>query len=110
VTEEERLRAKIKKLQAEIGDKDSVLHGKNLALDALGYVWCSGGCKDGVFRYQGECKLTSQQVSIVERNTIRLREWYEASKCKNARATGAKMDKCDDCGYCCPHAIKVNIK
>jgi len=92
----------VKRLKDEITMLNKCLRDKNLALDAIGYVWCSGGCEGGVLRYQDAdtCQLTGEQVSMVERNTIRLRSWYEAHCCREARRTKIKRDICDTCGYC----------
>jgi hypothetical protein len=76
------------------------LHRRNLELDAIGYVWCSGGCDGGMFRYQDmftDCPLTEEQVNMIERNTIRVRQWFENHKCREARKTGTRMDKCKEC-------------
>ncbi len=59
-------------------------HYKNLALDALHYVWCSGGCPGGVCRYT-ESAVSEEIVQEAERNTRRLRTWWEARKSKLAR-------------------------
>ena len=63
-------------LKRQIAIKDAILHSKNLELDALHYVWCSGGCEDGVHRWMDE-KLTEEIVKLAELNTKRLRQWYE---------------------------------
>jgi hypothetical protein len=51
------------------------LHEKNLMLDALHYVWCSGGCEGGVHRHTDE-KLTVGIVGKAVRNTQRLISYY----------------------------------
>src|ERR1700679_516098 len=48
-------------------------------LDALHMVWCSGSCRGGVHRWTDE-KVTGELVAIAERNTQRLRAWYEGVK------------------------------
>ncbi len=53
---------------------------RNLALDALHYVWCSGGCDDGVYRSPGAGPVTEELAAEAERHTARLRAWLEASK------------------------------
>ena len=83
VTEVERLREEVKclrehvaRLKREVGYKDICLRYKNIELDALHKVWCSGGCEGGVHRYHEE-ELTEDMVILAERNTERLRRWFE---------------------------------
>lgn len=95
-TEIEHLRKKCSILCREITDKDGVLLRKNRELDAVGFVWCSGGCEGGVFRYD-DCTLAEDQVRLVERNTKRLREWLNNRKCREARDTGVPKEQCSDC-------------
>jgi len=66
---------KCKDYKKQIKELNDILHHKNLLLDSLGYVWCSGGCDKGIFRYS-ENTLTEEQLLLVERNTKRLRQWY----------------------------------
>lgn len=66
------LRAKLRSLQREVGRKDAVLHQKNIMLSALHYVFCSGGCAEGVHRHD-EAELSEELVAAAERNTARLR-------------------------------------
>jgi len=42
-------------------------------------VWCNGGCKSGLHRWTEE-EVTEELVLIAEKNTIRLRQWWENSK------------------------------
>jgi hypothetical protein len=57
------------------------LERKNRQLDALHLVWCDGGCPRGVHRYQDDDVLVTEElVAAAERNTKRLRRWYEAVK------------------------------
>lgn len=61
---------------------------RNLELDALHYVWCDGGCDGGVHRWT-EDKITEELVLAAERNTWRLRRWYENNRRRRvAEATG----------------------
>lgn len=61
--------------------KDAVRNNRerNLELDALHYVWCDGGCKGGVHRWS-DGEVTEELVQLAERNTARLRSWFENSK------------------------------
>lgn len=65
--------------RAEIRRLQVCLEEKNRALDALHYVWCSGGCKSGTHRWT-EQSITESVVEEAERNTRRLRAWFEARK------------------------------
>lgn len=57
--------------------QQSALARKNTELDALHFVWCSGGCENGVHRFEhGE--LTPEIVREATRNTARLATRYIA--------------------------------
>lgn len=45
------LEGKLSRLRCEVTELQEVLHAKNLQLDALHYVWCSGGCDGGMHRW-----------------------------------------------------------
>lgn len=77
------LERKIDKLKKQIKDKDNSLHKKNKILDAMHWVWCSGGCETGVHRYRTDMQLTEEIVQLAERNTKRLRSWYNNHKFRN---------------------------
>lgn len=81
---EERICEQRKQLTIQI----QAIKDRNLAMDALHYVWCSGGCKCGVHRFTTVTKLTEEVVRAAELNTRRLREWFESSKRREARAAG----------------------
>ena len=51
-----------------------VLERKNLQLDALGMVWCDGGCPGGVHRYNTR-EVTEEHVEFLEKNAARARRW-----------------------------------
>jgi hypothetical protein len=66
---------------ANIREMQLSLERKNRQLDALHLVWCDGGCPRGVHRYQDDDVLVTEElVAAAERNTKRLRRWYEAVK------------------------------
>lgn len=71
------LRMQNTRLRKEIRAMQESLERKNLTLDALHYVWCSGGCSTGVHRYDG-VEVTEALVLEAEHNTKRLREWFES--------------------------------
>ncbi|MFA5071073.1 MAG: hypothetical protein WC511_01730 [Candidatus Pacearchaeota archaeon] len=62
--------------KATITEMQSVLERKNKELDALHFVWCSGGCKGGVHRYHKE-EVTEELVTLAEKNVRMLRLWWE---------------------------------
>jgi len=68
-------REKIEHLKREIHFKNETLHEKNLALDALHYVWCNGHCPGGVHRYTDET-FTEEVVLQAEYQAKRLRSKY----------------------------------
>ena len=72
---------KIKDLKQQIHHLNECLRVKNIALDAMNWVWCSGGCEGGVNRYIPN-ELTEEMVIAAEKNTKRLRQWYENAEFK----------------------------
>lgn len=69
------LRERVKNQAWQLGFNDRHNHERNIELDALHFVWCDGGCKGGVHRYNhGE--LTEDIVIAAERNAKRLRTWF----------------------------------
>lgn len=77
------LRVKVKRHAAEITLLSRVLERKNRELDALHFVWCDGGCRSGVHRWQSDKVLVTEYlVKRAERNTKRLRQWYDSVKFK----------------------------
>jgi hypothetical protein len=68
------------KLRRQIRIQQESLEKKNRALDALHYVWCSGGCTTGVHRHGDPDEITEELVLEAERNTKRLRIWWENRK------------------------------
>ena len=80
------LRAQLDDLRRQIGWKDEALARKNRELDALHYVWCSGGCTGGVHRWGGS-ELTEDIVQEAERNTQRLRMWWSHRKTRERQGT-----------------------
>lgn len=51
------------------------LHEKNIALDAMGFVWCDGGCEGGIYRYNDK-ELTEELLIKAENNVKRMRTWF----------------------------------
>ncbi len=75
---------KIRSLKREIRIMQKALEDRNRALDAMHYVWCDGGCKTGAHRWT-ENTITEDVVAEAERNTIRLRRWFNNSESRKLR-------------------------
>lgn len=71
----------IKELRAQHTNATSNNALSNLELDTLHYVWCDGGCSGGTHQYDDE-KVSEDIVLAAERNTRRLRAWYENAEFK----------------------------
>lgn len=67
----------IDRLKKEITDKNESLRKKNLELDSMHYVWCTGGCLDGTHRWDGG-KLTREVLEKARRNVHRMGVWLDA--------------------------------
>lgn len=73
------LRERLRRQGSAMRQMQEAAQRKNRELDALHLVWCDGGCPSGVHRFQGgEVLVTEELVKTAERNTGRLRCWYEA--------------------------------
>jgi hypothetical protein len=80
------LRAQNARLRREVAQKDACLHQKNRALDALHWVWCSGGCPTGVHRHAGpHGPLTAELVEEAEQAVRRMRQWLTNAKYRATR-------------------------
>ena len=81
---EKRIHEQRRQLEFQI----EALKDRNLALDAMHYVWCSGGCYGGTHQKNHTHPLlpiTEELVQEAERNTRRLREWFNANEYRKAR-------------------------
>ena len=83
--ENERLKERIRWQRHQLHWLNQSARAKNLALDALHYVWCDGGCPGGVHRWSPGAALTQEIVDEAERNTQRLRRWFHQHQFKEAR-------------------------
>lgn len=79
-----RLRAKNREQARQLRTANESLREKNRELDAAHYVWCSGGCRGGAHRWT-DAEVTEELVALAERNTARLRSWWENRKSRAAR-------------------------
>lgn len=68
--------AETEKLKRELTRAQQNNHARNLQLDALHFVWCDGGCKFGVHRFD-EKSLTLETVQAAMRNTARLVRYFK---------------------------------
>ena len=71
---------RIEALRQQISIKDESLHHKNLALDSMWYVWCDGGCSGKINSWKSAPEITEELVLEAERNTKRLRTYWENLK------------------------------
>ena len=77
---EAELRRQVDNLRRQLTAAREAAERRNRDLDALHLVWCDGGCPRGVHRYNPDLLVTEELVAAAERNTTRLRRWYEAVK------------------------------
>jgi hypothetical protein len=87
---ERRHRNLVKHVEHEVGARQH----RDMQLDALLMVWCSGGCGGGVLRWAPSVttglarwwhrrpEVTEEIVAFAELNTKRLRTWFENNKNK----------------------------
>lgn len=71
----QQLERKIQSQKHQLKIANETLALKNKDLDALHYVWCSGGCKTGIHRYHEE-ELTAETVKLAKYHTNRLIEHF----------------------------------
>ena len=83
---------KVKRLGLEMHRLNEILHLKNVALDAMHWVWCDGGCNGGVHRHHQQ-ELTEEMVQKAEHNAKRLRSWYENSAFRESWALKSDEEK-----------------
>lgn len=58
-------------LRRQLKNDQAAAHKKNLDLDAMHYVWCTGSCQ-GVHRYCESEDITPEQLTNVMNNTYRI--------------------------------------
>lgn len=78
----QRLEGKIRTLKRQVTAMQKCLHERNVSLDALHYVWCDGGCTGGTHRWTPQA-VTEEIVQEAERNTQRLRRWWNSFQYRN---------------------------
>lgn len=90
----EELRAESAELRRQLRFANERNHERNVQLDALHFVWCDGGCYRGVHRF-GDCDrpLTEETVIAAERNTARLRRWWNAARHRVTHGVPGAHDK-----------------
>jgi len=74
-----------KELRRQLTIQREANHARNIEMDALHFVWCDGGCEGGVHRWTKK-ELTMEIVEAAEKNTRRLRDWYENHAADQRRA------------------------
>ena len=66
---------RVEAYKREIRNAQIAAELRNVEMDALHYVWCSGGCEGGVHRHTKEA-LTPEVVAAAIQNTTRLYQWF----------------------------------
>mgnify|MGYP003525006214 FL=1 len=66
----------IRDLRREIDNMRVAAERRNRQLDALGVVWCDGGCDGGMHRYSPDREVTAQQVADLVVNAGRAVDWF----------------------------------
>jgi hypothetical protein len=84
----------IRELRRQLTIAQESLHHKNLALDALHYVWCSGGCEGGAHRYgkMRDVPLTEELVLRAEHYVRRLRARFENVESRKRQTTRVDIE------------------
>ena len=93
------LRRKITGLRHEVTSNQKALQRKSQELDALGIVWCSGGCDTGMGRYT-KTEVTEETVKFLERNAERARTHFSNRQCKVNRAEREQCPTCQSFEQC----------
>ena len=84
---ESELRAMVESLQRTIASQRYQLkleneqaRRRNLELDALHYVWCTGGCASGQHRWCEASEVSDEMIATAERQLERLKARKGAQK------------------------------
>lgn len=78
------LHRKIARQAAELTRLREVIERKNRELDAMHFVWCTGGCAGGVHRWS-DGEITEAMVVHAERQAVRLRSWFTNALYRTSR-------------------------
>ena len=76
MSESERLQAENADLRRQLTIQRENNERRNRQLDALGVVWCSGGCEGGMSRYHPSREVTADMVVELVLNARRAVSWY----------------------------------
>ena len=88
----QQLEKKIQNQKRELATIKDCLELKNKELDALHYVWCSGGCATGTHRYHKE-PLTKEIVRLAQYNTNRLITHFNNQEFRKIYEPGRRIDE-----------------
>ena len=80
--ERNEFKRKWKEAKGHLKNTEDCLRDKNIAMDALHHVWCSGGCTGGMHRWTNQ-ELTPAIVAAAIWNTDRMVQWYINNKGRN---------------------------
>lgn len=93
----QQLEGKLRTLKRQVTYLQQALHDRNLQLDAMHYVWCDGGCKAGTHRFTPG-PITEEVVAEAERNSRRLRTWFNNHQLRLKRGDFQSADRTTDTG------------
>ena len=68
----------------ELANNARVIEQRNRQLDALGVVWCDGGCTGGMHRYQPSRPVSAGAVALLVTNAGRAVRWFVSHAGKRA--------------------------
>lgn len=88
----QQLEQKIKDQKHQLKICNESLQIKNKELDALHYIWCTGGCEKGIHRYHEE-PLTKELVELATRNTNRLITYFNNIEFQKLYDPSRRKDK-----------------
>lgn len=80
------LETRVASQRHEIANQNENARRYVLRLDALHFVWCDGPCASGTHRWSDKT-ITEEVVDEAERNTKRLRTWFDNQKLLAARVS-----------------------
>lgn len=96
------LRLRVSRLKRQLSDSQQALRRKNLELDALGRVWCSGGCRTGMYEHSPD-DVTAEQVRFLVNNALRAQQHYDSRHCNTRRGL---REVCPSC-TCYPSCVSL---
>jgi hypothetical protein len=84
------LSSEVAELRRQLENQRANNEQRNRQLDALGIVWCSGGCEGGMLRYHPDREVTAQMVADLIVNARRAVAWYVN---RAGKGTGLRIEQ-----------------